>query len=194
MTVHPVGQYAGVVLSLMYPNSRGHVHITGPNVEDPLDHQVPFLGDTGDIDLKSHIWGYKKTREIMRRTNMYAGEVPLCHPVFPEGSRAGLADAPIHGSVKDLEYTAEDDVAIESFIRDRVATLWHSLGTARMAPREKMGVVDGSLDVYGVTGLKVMDLSIVPSNVGGNTNSTALLIGEKGASLAAEYLGLGSFK
>lgn len=53
----------------------------------------------------------------------------------------------------------------------------------------KHGVLDERLNVHGVTGLKVADLSICPDNVGCNTYSTALLIGEKAAMLVAEDLG-----
>ena len=63
-----------------------------------------------------------------------------------------------------------------------------------MAPKEgssivKHGVLDERLNVHGVTGLKCADLSICPDNVGCNTYSTALLIGEKAAMLVAEDLG-----
>ncbi|OKO97288.1 Alcohol oxidase [Penicillium subrubescens] len=64
-----------------------------------------------------------------------------------------------------------------------------------MAPREGSsiaphgGVVDERLNVHGVKGLKVCDLSICPDNVGCNTFSTALLVGEKCAVLAAEDMG-----
>jgi alcohol oxidase len=75
-----------------------------------------------------------------------------------------------------------------------VETTWHSLGTCSMAPREgnsivRHGVLDERLNVHGVRGLKVADLSICPDNVGCNTYSTALLIGEKCAVLTAEDLG-----
>jgi alcohol oxidase len=68
------------------------------------------------------------------------------------------------------------------------------LGTCSMAPKEgnsivKHGVLDPRLNVHGVQGLKVADLSICPDNVGCNTYSTALLIGEKAAMLVAEDLG-----
>jgi alcohol oxidase len=59
-----------------------------------------------------------------------------------------------------------------------------------MKPRERGGVVDPRLNVYGVEGLKVADMSIAPSNVGANTYSTALLIGEKAAVIIAEELGI----
>jgi alcohol oxidase len=75
-----------------------------------------------------------------------------------------------------------------------VETTWHSLGTCSMAPKNgnsivKHGVLDERLNVHGVKGLKVADLSICPDNVGCNTYSTALLIGEKCAVLTAEDLG-----
>jgi alcohol oxidase len=59
-----------------------------------------------------------------------------------------------------------------------------------MKPRQRGGVVDPHLNVYGVRGLKVADLSVGPSNVGSNTYSTALVIGEKAAVIIAEELGI----
>jgi choline dehydrogenase-like flavoprotein len=52
-----------------------------------------------------------------------------------------------------------------------------------MLPKEKAVVVDTSLGVYGLTGLKVADVSIVPHNVGAHTNNTAMVIGEKAAEI-----------
>ncbi len=59
-----------------------------------------------------------------------------------------------------------------------------------MKPRERGGVVDSRLNVYGIRNLKVADISIAPSNVGANTYSTALTIGEKAAMIIAEELGI----
>jgi len=59
-----------------------------------------------------------------------------------------------------------------------------------MKPRERGGVVDPRLNVYGAQGLKVADMSIAPSNVAANTYSTALVIGEKAAMMIAEELGI----
>jgi len=94
----------------------------------------------------------------------------------------------------DLEYSNEDIAAIEEWVKRHVETTWHSLGTCSMAPKEgnsivKHGVLDERLNVHGVKNLKVADLSICPDNVGCNTYSTALLIGEKCAVLVAEDLG-----
>ncbi|KAI0891488.1 GMC oxidoreductase [Annulohypoxylon nitens] len=188
------GQYISIAPYTAYPYSRGHLHITGPDVSDPLDFDMGFFSDANDIDLKKQVWAYKKGREILRRTSIYRGEVPSRHPRFPEGSKAGVLKEwtpPVDGvEIQDLEYSAEDDAAIEQYLRENIQTTWHSLGTAKMAPREKMGVVDKDLNVYGVRGLKVADLSIPPENVGANTNNTAMMIGEKAANIIAKELGL----
>lgn len=93
-------------------------------------------------------------------------------------------------NITDLEYSADDNAAVEQYLRETVGTAWHALGTTPMKPREQGGVVDKDLNVYGVTNLKIIDLGICPGNVGANTYSTALLVGEKGAVLAGEFLGL----
>ena len=90
---------------------------------------------------------------------------------------------------EDIKYTEDDDKAIDDWVSDHVETTWHSLGTCAMKPREQGGVVDPRLNVYGTTNLKCVDLSICPDNLGTNTYSSALLVGEKGASLIAEDLG-----
>jgi len=94
----------------------------------------------------------------------------------------------------DLKYSKKDIEHIEEWVKRHVETTWHSLGTCSMAPKEgnsivKHGVLDDRLNVHGVENLKVADLSICPDNVGCNTYSTALLIGEKCAMLVAEDLG-----
>ncbi|OAA54585.1 Glucose-methanol-choline oxidoreductase [Niveomyces insectorum RCEF 264] len=95
---------------------------------------------------------------------------------------------------KELPYSKRDIEAVEEWVKRHVESTWHSLGTCSMAPREgnsivKHGVLDERLNVHGTKGLKVADLSICPDNVGCNTYSTALLIGEKAAMLVAEDLG-----
>lgn len=187
----PEGQYVTVGNYTAYPYSRGHIHITGSGVNDPIDFDVGFLSDENDIDLKKQVWAYKKSREIMRRTAMYRGELAIGHPTWPAGSKAASVDleGPL-SNVKDVQYSAEDDKAIEQWIREHVETTWHSIATCKMAPREKNGAVDERLNVWGTTGLKLADLSIAPGNVGGNTNNTAMLIGEKAADIIIKDLGL----
>lgn len=176
-----------------YPYSRGHIHITGPKLSDRIDFDVGYLKDAHDIDLKKHIWAYKTQREIFRRMGIFRGELASSHPRFAPGSAAAIiekASGPVPPDSGRIAYTAEDDAAIEQKVREIVTTTWHSLGTCRMMPREKGGVVDADLSVYGVRALKLADLSIPPGNVGANTNNTAFMIGEKAADIFIRELGL----
>ncbi|KAK0727721.1 GMC oxidoreductase [Lasiosphaeria miniovina] len=189
-------QYITCANFLTYPYSRGHVHITGPELADAPDFDVGFFTDKGDFDLKMQRWSYKKVREVMRRSYFYRGELAGVHPRYPAGSKAACVelDRPLAevlgGEIKDLVYSAEDDAAIDQLHREISNTTWHSMGTAKMAPRGELGVVDKDLNVYGVQGLKVVDLSIVPKNVAANTYNTALVVGEKGAAIIANELDL----
>jgi alcohol oxidase len=183
------GQYVTMGTYTAYPYSRGSIHITDPtNVIDGYDFDTGFLSHPSD--LKKQVWAYKMSREIARRLPYYRGELELGHPKFAPGSKAALSSGEPTGEIKDIEYSAEDDAAIEEWIRGNLNTTWHSLGTCAMREREKGGVVDGSLNVYGTQGLKVADLSMVPENVGANTNNTALVVGEKAAVIIGRELGI----
>lgn len=188
----PAGQYMGIATFSTHPFSRGHIHITGPNFGDPYEFDAGFLADENSIDQKKHFWMYKKQREIVRRMDNFAGEVAAGHPEFPSGSKAAaiIDTKTCSGPVQDIEYSHEDDQAIDKFLRERISTTWHSMGTCKMAPFDEGGVVDPNLNVYGVNGLKVADLSIPPSNVGSNTCSVAMAVGEKAAEIIIQELGL----
>jgi alcohol oxidase len=164
-------------------------------MSDPVDFDTGWLTDPGDVDIKKHIWAYKVSREMWRRMPIFRGELASSHPRFPAGSKAAIiekADGPVvTDDAARIEYSAEDDKAIDQRIREILSTTWHSLGTCKMAPREKKGVVDGSLNVHGVTGLKLADLSVPPENVGANTGNTAFVVGEKAADIIIKELGLG---
>ncbi|KAE9975416.1 hypothetical protein EG328_003204 [Venturia inaequalis] len=178
-----------------YPYSRGSIHITGPEATDLPDFNVGYLTDPGDVDLKKHVWAYKISREMFRRMAIYRGELASMHPRFPDGSKAAVqerADGPIPVDSPRIQYSADDDKAIEKAVREVVGTTWHSLGTCKMKARDDKGVVDSSLNVYGVQRLKIADLSVPPENVGANTNNTALMIGEKAADIVVRELGLGN--
>jgi choline dehydrogenase-like flavoprotein len=75
-----------------------------------------------------------------------------------------------------------DDKAIESAIRTRSDTIYHPVGTCKMGS-DDMAVVDSNLRVKGVSGLRVIDASIMPTLIGGNTNAPAIMIAEKAADL-----------
>ncbi|KAF8864338.1 putative alcohol oxidase [Acephala macrosclerotiorum] len=185
----PAGQYITFGVYTAYPFSRGSIHITDKeNVIDGYEFDTGFLSHPSDI--KKQLWAYKISREIARRLPYYRGELELGHPKFKPGSAAALADGPLSGDIQNIEYSKEDDEAIYDWIRGNLNTTWHSCGTTAMRAREKGGVVDKDLNVYGVTGLKCADLSVIPENVGANTNNTALVIGEKAAVIIGKELGI----
>jgi alcohol oxidase len=190
------GQYITFGAYTAYPYSRGSIHITSPtDVLTGYEFDAGFLNHPSD--LATQVWAYKMSRRIVRRLPYFQGELELGHPKFPAGSKAGLLDLTTpespeaHTRINDeIDYTAEDDKAIEDWIRQNVNTTWHSCGTCAMKPLEHGGVVDKDLNVYGTQGLKVADLSIMPQNVGANTNNTALIVGEKTAVIIGSELGI----
>jgi choline dehydrogenase-like flavoprotein len=73
---------------------------------------------------------------------------------------------------------AQTDAQIEQFIRDKADTIYHPVGTCRMGAGPT-DVVDAQLRVRGLQGLRVVDASIMPSIVAGNTNAPTIMIAEK---------------
>ena len=69
---------------------------------------------------------------------------------------------------------------LESFVRKQARTAYHPAGTCRMGSGQQ-SVVDTQLRVRGVDGLRIADNSIMPRLVSGNTNATAIMIGERAA-------------
>jgi len=188
----PLRKYYTLAAFTDYPVARGHVHITHPDdVSVDTDFNPGFFESKADV--QPLMWGYKFTREIARRMPHFRGEPPILHPAFAPGGPASViehADGPVPFDSPRIVYSEEDEHALEAFARANVGTCWHSLGTCAMKSREQGGVVDARLNVYGVRGLKVADLSIAPGNVAANTYGTALVIGEKAAVIIAEELGI----
>ncbi|OSX63205.1 hypothetical protein POSPLADRAFT_1045608 [Postia placenta MAD-698-R-SB12] len=190
---NPVGmsprKYITIGYTVWYSRAVGYLHATSADdVNSPLDFDPQTI--SGPEDLALQRWAYKQSRDIGRRMPLYRGEHKGGHPAFAPDSPAvvQVEGQPIKLSDPVLQYSAADDMAIDAFHKEVVATMWHSLGTCAMKPREQGGVVDSALNVYGVKGLKVADMSIAPSNVGSNTYSSAVLIGEKAATIIASEL------
>ena len=142
-------------MCLLRPTSRGSVGLASP---DPLAApriDPNFLAERDDVDRM--IAGFKAMRRIMAQ------------PALAElGAREWAASA-----------LAQSDEQIEQFLRARVDTIYHPVGTCRMGPDARHDVVDAELRVHGVAGLRVVDASIMPRVVSGNTNAPVIMIAEK---------------
>jgi choline dehydrogenase len=78
----------------------------------------------------------------------------------------------------------ETDEQIDAWIRKHAETIYHPVGTCKMgADGDEMAVVDGELKVRGIEGLRVIDASVMPTLVGGNTNAPTIMIAEKAADM-----------
>ncbi len=84
---------------------------------------------------------------------------------------------------KDM-FTADvrTDDDIRNILRNRVDTVYHPVGTCKMGT-DAMAVVDPQLKVRGVEALRIVDASIMPTLIGGNTNAPTIMIGEKAADM-----------
>ena len=78
-----------------------------------------------------------------------------------------------------------DDELITDF-RKRSGTVYHPVATCRMGPDPATSVVDPRLRVHGVANLRVIDASVFPLNISGNTNAAAIVTGAKGADMVLE--------
>ena len=147
---------------LLRPKSRGEVTLKSSDpFEDPLI-DPKFLSHPDDVaDL---VEGYKKMMTILNKS-----------PVSKYTS--SHVQRPI-----DLN----DNEDIEQAIREEADTVYHPVGTCKMGSDE-MAVVNHNLEVHGIEGLRVVDASIMPTLIGGNTNAPTIMIGEKASDIILEH-------
>lgn len=89
------------------------------------------------------------------------------------------------------QYAFDTDEYWECSMRHFTFTIYHPTSTCKMGPSsDPDAVVDPRLKVYGITGLRVIDASIMPTIVSGNTNAPTIMIGEKGADMIKEDWGI----
>jgi choline dehydrogenase-like flavoprotein len=155
-------------VTLLRPQARGTLSLRSSDPADPPLVDPNYLGDPRD--LRQLIEGMRIARDI-------AGAAPLQQALTGE-LQPGAA--------------AQDDSALADYIRQTVRTDWHPVGTCRMGRGDDpMSVVDESLRVLGVQGLRVIDASIMPNIVSANTNAPTMALADRGMSLILSSKGIG---
>lgn len=152
---------ATIVVALLRPESHGHVHIVSPDPYAAPEIQPNYLTARKDRDVL--IGGMKAVREITQR------------PVFQQHIVEEHEPGP--GVASDEDWL--------DYLRRRGRTSYHPTSTCRMGTDEG-AVVDPRLRVRGFEGLRVVDASIMPTLVSGNTNAPAIMIGEKASDMILE--------
>lgn len=143
---------------LLRPRSRGTLRLAS---KDPLAAPLidpDFFGVRDDMDRM--VRGFKLMRKIVSQPAL-----------------AGIGGKELAASAG-----AQTDDQIEQFIRDYADTIYHPVGSCRMGTGP-LDVVDAQLRVRGLEGLRVVDASIMPRVVGGNTNAPVIMIAEKAADM-----------
>jgi choline dehydrogenase-like flavoprotein len=143
---------------VLRPLSRGSVQLDGKDPLTPPLVDPNFLGERDDMERM--VRGFRILRGIMAQPAL-----------------AGLG-----GSESSASAKVRSDLEIEHFIRDHADTIYHPVGTCRMGSGP-LDVVDAQLRVHGMQGLRVVDASIMPRVVGGNTNAPVIMIAEKAADM-----------
>ena len=147
----------GSHVCLLRPYSRGSVRLAS---SDPLEAPLidpAFFAD--ERDFETLFKGVRLVQKILES------------PAFDQ-----IRKAPFKGS------SEQDSAALEQDIRNRADTLYHPVGSCRMG-RGPNDVVDDRLRVRGVRNLRVIDASIMPEVVSGNTNAPTIMIAEKGSDM-----------
>lgn len=152
-------------LSNCRPSSRGEIMIRSA---DPTVHpRITVNAYSTESDVAEMLDAVKFLRRIAAQSPM--SDI-IAEEVLPGPSITSDADL-----IRDF--------------RKRSGTVYHPVSTCRMGPDATISVVDPRLRVHGISGLRVIDASIFPDNITGNTNAAAILTGWKGAELVLEDVG-----
>ncbi|WP_062261403.1 GMC family oxidoreductase [Endozoicomonas arenosclerae] len=148
---------------VLRPESRGRVSLNSSSPADSPAIELNLLEKQSDMDCL--VRGIRRVREIIRS---------------PELSRfAGEEYLPGAEVLTDEE--------LESYSRENANHIYHPVGTCKMG-NDDSAVVDSRLRVRGVEGLRVVDASVMPTVISGNTNAPAIMIGEKAADMILDDL------
>jgi choline dehydrogenase-like flavoprotein len=150
----------GVHVCALYPKSRGEIRLHSNNPAEKAIIDPKYL--THDDDKKVMVDGVRKAREI------------LAASVFEQYQSWEIGPGP----------EKQSDEEILEFIRARAETIYHPIGTCKMGQADDpTTVVDEKLCVKGVKGLRVIDASVMPTLIGGNTNAPTIMIAERMADM-----------
>jgi len=161
--LHPYSGFTASVCQLR-PESRGHVHAVSPDPFAAPEIRANYL--SAEEDRRTVVAG-------LHRLRRYLAAEPL---------RSHWSDETIPGA------EVADDAALLAYARAFGTTIYHPTCTCAMGPGPD-AVVSPRLTVNGVEGLRVVDGSIMPALVSGNTNGPIIMIGEKGADMILEDAG-----
>ncbi len=142
------------------PRSRGEIRLRDADPRTPPSIRPRYLSDPDGFDLRMMIECARLSRTLFAQPAFDAYRGPPLHPARADLSDAGLA----------------------AFVRAKAETVYHPVGTCRMGSDDR-AVVDPQLRVHGVQGLRVVDASVMPALIGGNTNAPTLMIAERAADL-----------
>ncbi|WP_448482781.1 GMC family oxidoreductase [Pseudoxanthomonas mexicana] len=142
------------------PRSRGRILLASADPRADARIEANYLGDPDGFDLKMMVECAKLAREL------------FAQPAFD-----AYRGAPIHPPRDDLT-----DAELVAFIRAKAETVYHPVGTCRIGDDED-AVVDPQLRVRGLDRLRVIDASVMPSLIGGNTNAPTIMIAERASDL-----------
>ncbi|MGY6588338.1 MAG: GMC family oxidoreductase [Wenzhouxiangella sp.] len=140
------------------PESRGHLALRSADPRAPLAIHANYLSEANDLELMLDC--VRLSRDIL---NQPAFKPFRAHEIYPGN-----------------EVTSRDGLI--NFIRNKAETIYHPVGTCRMGS-DPHAVVDPELKVRGIENLRVIDASIMPTLVGGNTNAPTIMIAEKAADM-----------
>lgn len=155
--------FASLGCSQTHPLSRGATHISSAEVDAMPTIDPRYFSQPADLEIMAR---HVQALEMLRQTKELA-------PFFkPHGKR----NHPDAFQIADLE-------GAKRYVLDTATTMYHSCGTAAMLPRDKGGVVDARLLVYGTSNLRIVDSSIFPLIPRGNIVSSVYAVAERAAYL-----------